>query len=159
MRKMASILINTTSQTCSSNKQLSFFFIDGNIHNENSTTYKWRYRGRFNEKSPLETLLSGKLNEVIGEGILDSILPFICAVNLPMQNDKVHINHTCGLKINKSNAKVLSPRIGLNKDKDDGLNTNRSTNENASALITTAPKERNQRRKSTQSIGLLTEFV
>lgn len=131
--------------------------LDGHSQSENFSAHKWRYRGRFNEKSPIETLLSEKLNEVINEGIFDSILPFICAVNLPIHSDKIHINHTCGLKINKpnaNNAKLLSPRIAVNKEKDDSPNTGRSNADNA---ITT--KERHQRRKSNQSIGLLSEFV
>lgn len=113
----------------------------------------------------METLLSEKLNEVIGEGMLDSILPFIYAVNLPMHNDKMHINHTCGLKINKPNAnnvKSLSPRIAGNKDKDkdDGASTSRSNADSSSInLATASAKDRNQRRKSNQSIGLLSEFV
>lgn len=142
------------------------FPVDGNSQSEICpTTHKWRYKGRFNEKSPMETLLSEKLNEVIGEGMLDSILPFICAVNLPMHNDKLHINHTCGLKINKPNAnnmKSLSPRIAGNKDKDkdDGPNTSRSNADGSAInLATTSAKDRNQRRKSNQSIGLLSEFV
>lgn len=136
-----------------------FLISDGNA---NGLTHKWRYRGRLNEKSPLDTLLSEKLNDVISEGILDSILPFICAVNLPVPSDKIHINHTCGLKINKSNAnnaKLLSPRIAVPKDKDDGPNTSRSNTDNSINLATTSTKERNQRRKSNQSIGLLSEFV
>lgn len=144
------------------NSFLNFCILDGNLQSENCSTHKWRYKGRFNEKSPLETLLSEKLNEVIGEGILDSILPFICAVNIPMHNDKIHINHTCGLKINKSNAnnaKLLSPRIAVNKDKDDGANTSRSNADNSINLATTSAKDRNQRRKSNQSIGFLSEFV
>lgn len=142
------------------------FPVDGNSQSEICpTTHKWRYKGRFNEKSPMETLLSEKLNEVIGEGMLDSILPFICAVNLPMHNDKLHINHTCGLKINKPNAnnmKLLSPRVAGNKDKDkdDGPNTSRSNADGSAInLATTSAKDRNQRRKSNQSIGLLSEFV
>lgn len=113
----------------------------------------------------METLLSEKLNEVIGEGMLDSILPFICAVNIPMHNDKLHINHTCGLKINKpsaNNTKSLSPRLVANKDKDkdDGPNTSRSNADGSAInLATTSAKDRNQRRKSNQSIGLLSEFV
>lgn len=161
MRKMASIHKKNKKKKRKNNEYL-YIFSDGNLQNEFFSTHKWRYRGRFNEKSPLETLLSEKLNEVISEGILDSILPFICAVNLPVHSDKIHINHTCGLKINKSNAhnsKLLSPRIAVNKDKDDGPNTSRSNTENSINLSTTSTKERNQRRKSNQSIGLLTEFV
>lgn len=113
----------------------------------------------------METLLSEKLNEVIGEGMLDSILPFICAANIPMQHDKIHINHTCGMKINKptaNNIKSLSPRIAGNKDKDrdDGPNTSRSNADSSLInLATTSAKDRNQRRKSNQSVGLLSEFV
>lgn len=133
---------------------------DGNVQSDNGSTHKWRYKGRFNEKSPMEALLSEKLNEVIGEGMLDSILPFICAANMPMQNDKMHISHTCGLKINKptaNNLKSSSPRIvgTRDRDRDDGPHTNRSNADNSS----TSAKDRSQRRKSNQSIGLLSEFV
>lgn len=124
---------------------------------------KWRHKHSnfsFNDKSPLDALLTEKLNEVINEGILDSILPFICAANLPLQSDKLNVNHTCGLKTKtNTTTKLLSPRIVVNKDKDDGgASTSRSTNENLSNLAATSKERSHQRRKSVQSVGL-TEYV
>lgn len=67
------------------------------------------------------------------------------------------------MKINKPNAnntKLASPRIAAgNKDKDDGPSASRSNADNAINLATTSAKDRSQRRKSNQSIGLLSEFV
>lgn len=136
-------------------------FSDGNVQNENNLTQKWRHKSHsrhsFNEKSPLDTVLTEKLNEVIGEGILDSILPFICAANLPVHGDKLNVSHTCGLKT-KSNAnnKVLSPRIVVNNA--EIPSTSKANNEIGTNLASVS-KERHQRRKSVQSVGLLSEYA
>lgn len=104
-------------------------------------------------------MLSEKLHEVINEGILDSILPFICAANLSIQSDKLNVSHTCGLKTKtNSSTKLLSPRIVVNKDKDEGSSTSRSNNDNPTN-VAAASKERNQRKKSIQSMGLLSEYA
>lgn len=129
------------------------FFPDGNIQPWNRS---FKGRHSFNEKSPIDSALTEKLNEVINEGILDSILPFICAVNLPIQNDKLNVSHTCGLKTKSSgNAKLLSPRIVVNNG--DTPNTSKSNNENPNLRSTS--KEGHQRRKLIQSLGLLSEYV
>lgn len=84
-------------------------------------------------------VLNDKLNEVINEGILDSILPFICAAILPRQNSKQNINHVCGLKTKaRNNADVsdIQPEaksasnenIFVNKDRHLRRNLNQSIN-------------------------------
>lgn len=81
---------------------------------------------------------------MIGEGILDSILPFICAANLPVQ--KPNVNHVCGLKAKiNGTIKIPSPRINANASD--------NTNKNGNESIT----DRHPRRKSNHSIGLLSE--
>lgn len=134
-------------------------YLDGASQSEHNLSQKWnRSRHSFNEKSPLDTVLTEKLNEVISEGILDSILPFICAANLPLQNDKLNVSHTCGLKTKSNgNTKLLSPRIVVNNTESSpgtskGNNDNNSNNRSSS-------KERHQRRKSSQSLGLLSEYA
>lgn len=102
-------------------------------------------------------MLTEKLNEVINEGILDSILPFICAANLPVQTDKLNVSHTCGLKTKSSgNNKLPSPRIVVNNV--ETSSTSKGNNEITSNLGSSS-KERHQRRKSTQSLNLLSEYV
>lgn len=104
-------------------------------------------------------MLTEKLHEVISEGILDSILPFICAANLSIQNDKLSVSHTCGLKTKSVHTtKVLSPRIVVNTEKDETNNANRSIND-STTNVTTSSKDRQQRRKSSQSMGLLSEYA
>lgn len=132
--------------------------LDGALQSEHSLSQKWnRSRHSFNEKSPLDTILTEKLNEVISEGILDSILPFICAANLPLQNDKLNVSHTCGLKTKSNgNTKLLSPRIVVNNSESSG--TSKGNNDNNSNNRSSS-KERHQRRKSSQSLGLLSEYA
>lgn len=136
--------------------EINFDFSDGTTQSENNLGQKWnRSRHSFNEKSPLDTVLTEKLNEVISEGILDSILPFICAANLPLHNDKLNVSHTCGLKTKTNgNAKLLSPRIVVNNGESPG--TSKSNND---PNFRSSSKERHQRRKSSQSLGLLSEYV
>lgn len=131
---------------------------DGISQSENNLSQKWnRSRHSFNEKSPLDTVLSEKLNEVISEGILDSILPFICAANLPIQNDKLNVSHTCGLKTKSNgNAKLLSPRIVVNNGETSGT---AKANSEINSNLRSSSKDRHQRRKSSQSLGLLSEYV
>lgn len=127
------------------------YIADGN------SEQKWRHKTphSFNEKFPLDSVLIEKLNEVISEGILDSILPFICAAILPVPNDKSNMNHTCGLKTkSNTNTKLLSPRIVVNNT--EAPSTSRANNENNSSFGSSA-KERHQRKKSNQPIGLLSE--
>lgn len=116
---------------------------------------KSRFKGRpnFGEKSPLDSVLVEKLNEVIGEGILDSILPFICAAILPVQSDKSNLNHTCGLKTKTNGGnKLLSPRIAGNNS--EAPSTSRTSNENS---LAPSSKERQRRKSNNQPIGLLSE--
>lgn len=130
-------------------------FLDGTTQIDSQ---KWRSKGRtsFNDKSTLDNVLTEKLNEVINEGILDSILPFICAANLQVQNEKLNVSHTCGLKTKSSGSnKLLSPRIVVNNT--ETSSTSKGNNEISSNLGSSS-KERHQRRKSNQSINLLSEY-
>lgn len=96
-----------------------------------------------------------KLNEVLSEGILDSILPFICAANLPIKSDKLNVGHICGLKTKSiGNAKLLSPRIVVNNG--ETSSTCKANNENPN--LKSSAKERHQRKKSSQSFGFLSEY-
>lgn len=49
------------------------------------------------ESQPLASILSKNLNHVINEGLLDSILPFICASDVP-RIAKYDLHHICALK-------------------------------------------------------------
>lgn len=96
-------------------------------------------------------MLNDKLNEVINEGILDSIIPFICAANLATQNRQPNTNHVCGLKTKaNANQKVPSPRN--NASASDSQPVAKTANENSFAN-----KDRHLRRKSNQSLNLLSE--
>lgn len=125
---------------------------------ENNFNQKWNLsRHSINDKTLLERILTEKLNEVISEGILDSILPFICAANLPLQNDKLNVSHTCGLKAKSNeNTKLLSPRIVVNNGESPGSS---KVNNEVCSTLRSSSKERHQRRKSSQSIGFLSEYV
>lgn len=123
------------------------FISDGNRRRSNNLNKNGAV-----EKSPIETVLNDKLNEVINEGILDSILPFICAAaNLPTQSSKQNINHVCGLKSKpNANQKVPSPRNNVSASESQPVA--RSANEN-----NLTNKDRHLRRKSNQSINFLSE--
>lgn len=97
-------------------------------------------------------MLYDKLNEVISEGILDSILPFICAaVN---QN----IRSACGSGKSKTSQtpvsketfaeKLNTPRQGATTD------LRKACDGNALVPI---HKDRNVRRRSSHSIGIASE--
>lgn len=115
-----------------------------------------RRSNRFSEKTPLDALLSEKLNEIINEGVLDSILPFICAANLSTQSARSVVNHVCGLKT-KQNGNVKFPSPRLNSVAVENHFTNATTNESTS-ILTVPNKDRHIRRKSNQPTGLLSEY-
>lgn len=102
----------------------------------------------FTDKSTANGIIYNKLNDVIGEGILDSILPFICAANLSTQNGKINVNHVCGLKskTTTTTARLPSPRPN-----------NGAEGTSKSATETNTNRERHLRKKSNHSIGLLSE--
>lgn len=134
-------------------RKFSLFFSDLNVINKRRSNPL--IRNSFSDTKPIDTILCEKLNDVINEGILDSILPFICAANLPTQNTKTVTTHICGLKTKtNANQKSLSPSININTS--ENFNNAKNTNETNSNI---APKERHQRKKSTQSIGLLSEYI
>lgn len=96
----------------------------------------------------MNVVLYDKLNEVIGEGVLDSILPFICAAT----------NHTCG------NGKAKTSQIPISKDtiaekaltpRQSAIQESRKTTD-GNALIP-IHKDRNARRRSSHSIGIASE--
>lgn len=97
-------------------------------------------------------MLHDKLNEVIGEGILDSILPFICAA----ANHNNRNTHTC--------SKPKTSQIPISKDTPaEKPPTPRHTTIQDSRkmgdgnVLAPIHKDRHVRRKSSHSIGVVTE--
>lgn len=98
----------------------------------------------------LNVVLYDKLNEVISEGILDSILPFICAA--------AHQSHRNG------NGKGKTSQIPICKDamaeksttpRQSAVQDSRKTAD-GNALIP-IHKDRNTRRRSSHSMGIASE--
>lgn len=101
-------------------------------------------------------MLNDKLNEVIGEGILDSILPFICAAS----NQSIRNTNSC------ANGKGKTSQIPISKD----ITAEKSTTPRQSAIqdpkktgdgnaLLPIHKDRNVRRKSSHSLGIHSEWV
>lgn len=107
---------------------------------------------------PLGSRLSTNLNDVINEGLLDSILPFICATNAVAQsNAKYGTHHICGLKTKTAGlqAKPLSPNV-----QSASPNHNAGSDKNASdSTASSTPKERQSRKKPNQAIAHLSKYI
>lgn len=110
------------------------------------------------EIQPLGSRLSANLNDVIVEGLLDSILPFICANNAAGQaNIKYGTQHICGLKPKTTGlqAKPLSPNVQSTSP-----NNNAGSEKNASdSTVNSTPKERQTRKKSNQTLAHLSKYI
>lgn len=113
------------------------------------------YRGKSNHQKSnnatnggLNVVLYDKLNEVIGEGILDSILPFICAAskqsNRNNHNGKAKISQ---VPVSKDTAadKSITPRQSATQDPRKIVDGN---------ILAPIHKDRNGRRRSSHSIGV-----
>lgn len=137
--------------------KIIFYEIENNLTIGNHALQKRRSISRNSlVKSPFDGLLIEKLNEIINEGILDSILPFICAANLSAQNTRANVGHVCALKSKQSpSLKFISPRIHSNALENHNANKNGGE---TSANLTVSTKDRQNRRKSTQSSSLLSEY-
>lgn len=107
---------------------------------------------------PLGSRLSTNLNDVINEGLLDSILPFICATNAVAQsNAKYGTHHICGLKAKTAGlqAKPLSPNV-----QSASPNHNAGSDKNAGdSTASSTPKERQSRKKPNQAIAHLSKYI
>lgn len=97
---------------------------------------------KFDYKGHLDPFLKDKLNEVINEGILDSVLPFVC----PAQNSTV-----------QSTTKIPKPQNSnqlISKSQILEFKSEQTENELKKSLITTEnslvppPRERSSRRRS-----------
>lgn len=140
----------------------SIYFIDKgtachSVHRRRSSQHETKLSG---ENSNLDSILTDKLNEVINEGILDSVLPFICAANPTNQSNHICTNKSRTIVLNNQlainkDSRAISPRQNTNQDSNGGAV--RKTTENTNTLRTTQKDKQHIRRKSTQSIGAVSE--